>query len=176
MPFQTQITVYPQPLPFFSEETGLPSESGERERQLRGEGEDLHALRAYQVSDDARRIHWKISAKAGEPIVKETAAAGRERLTIVFDTRGADGGAFERAVSAVTYLLCEANQQGIESAMITPDRDFPAASGDDHLHLMLAYLAVVSPSVASVKAPDASRAQGALYHVHAGMFYEERAA
>ena len=47
-------------------------------------GGDLYSLRDYHRDDDARHIHWKISAKVGRPILREYTATGREKTIIFF--------------------------------------------------------------------------------------------
>ena len=57
-----------------------------RSRAARGE-EEFRGLREYRQGDNPRWIHWKTSAKLGQPLVKEYEAVVTERALLVLDTR-----------------------------------------------------------------------------------------
>lgn len=46
---------------------------------------EVHELREYRPGDPLRDIHWKMSAKAGTPIVREAQEAERSRVLISLD-------------------------------------------------------------------------------------------
>ena len=46
-------------------------------------------LRAYQPGDDVRRIHWKVSALQGRPILRATEPESRDELVLLPDLRDA---------------------------------------------------------------------------------------
>lgn len=48
---------------------------------------DERDMRKYMPEDDLRKIHWKLSAKRGELIIREYETAKRARTPIVLDTR-----------------------------------------------------------------------------------------
>lgn len=56
--------------------------SGDNLSKLHGEGYDFSELREYQIGDDIRKINWTISAKLGEPYIKEL-HANRELYIVV---------------------------------------------------------------------------------------------
>ncbi len=91
--------------------------------------EEFASLRPYSVGDDIRRIHWRTTARVGEPVVRQYDQPWQRRSTILLDVRtlaatgpgndstpgkdstpgndstpGSDP-AFERAVSAVASLV-----------------------------------------------------------------------
>jgi len=75
----------PDPLPAFPNGTeghGAPL-------SLRGGGED-YELREYRAGDALRSIHWKLSAKAEEPVVREIQPPRKPRFVLSFDLRGTD--------------------------------------------------------------------------------------
>ena len=87
----------------------LPLISGEIESYFRGRGMDLYALRDYTLTDSARAIHWKASARSETLKVKEFAREDERRLLIIFDTMTDDdrpvvAARFERAVSLCARL------------------------------------------------------------------------
>ncbi len=45
-------------------------------------------LRAYQPGDDVRRVHWKVSALQGHPMLRVTEPVSRDELVLLPDLRG----------------------------------------------------------------------------------------
>lgn len=88
---------------------------GQRPRTQRGEGYDLFGLRDYVPGEDARQIHWKATARAGVPIVRETSAEDA-RSTLLFVEADGDE-EFERAVeqaaAAAEKLLAAGHHVGL---------------------------------------------------------------
>jgi uncharacterized protein (DUF58 family) len=72
-----------------------------------GHGSDLLALRAYELGDSHRLIHWKASARHGSLLVRRMAAEKDAGVSLLFDPaadRWDQGERFEVAVSlAATY-------------------------------------------------------------------------
>lgn len=60
--------------------------AGQNLSRRRGGGQDLYALRDYQLSDDVRHIDWKATARTRKFIVREFTAEDERRVTIIFDT------------------------------------------------------------------------------------------
>lgn len=48
-----------------------------------GQGEEFFGLRDFREGEDARRIHWKSTAKRGKPVVRETELQLHEALEVV---------------------------------------------------------------------------------------------
>jgi len=149
-----EIVVYPKPLAVQVEGRGYSQNWGNADRNARGMGGDLFALREYRHGDDARHIHWKVSAKMRRPILQEFSATGREKGVVVFDNRILRGSSFnekyfEQAVSKVAYLIDLAFREDREMGLWTPDRFFSANCGESHYHDMMCYLAIIQPREAS---------------------------
>jgi len=66
-------------------ETRPPSQQASGHEEFRG-------LREYRPGDNPRWIHWKSSAKLGQPLVKEYEAAIADRAFILLDTRSLANG------------------------------------------------------------------------------------
>lgn len=81
-----EIIVYPKPKPLDDFYHALPMLAGRIQSQARGSGDDLYAIRRYQVSDHMRYIDWKATAKSMQMMVREHTREDEWRLTIVFDT------------------------------------------------------------------------------------------
>jgi hypothetical protein len=56
----------------------------------RGGGGEDYELREYRPGDALRAIHWKLAAKAEEPIVREALEPKEPRFVLSFDLWGAD--------------------------------------------------------------------------------------
>jgi uncharacterized protein (DUF58 family) len=65
--------------------------SEQRTRHRVGHSYDLYGLRPYQPGDDTRRVHWPLTARTGELMVREFRDIGTPAMTIFVehDARGA---------------------------------------------------------------------------------------
>jgi uncharacterized protein (DUF58 family) len=52
---------------------------------FRGRGHELHSLRPYQSSDNARFVDWKVTARTGRLMVREFAREDERRVMLVLD-------------------------------------------------------------------------------------------
>lgn len=110
LPGRTAVVVLPrtyrlEPLP--------PGRGDERESGARPLAtgstvdEELASLRPYVAGDDVRRIHWRTSARIGEPVVRQFDEPRQRRTTILLDSRPSahDDPSFERAVSVAASVV-----------------------------------------------------------------------
>jgi Protein of unknown function DUF58 len=126
----------PQQLPLVR----LPGEwsgSGEtRPRSLAAAGEEDVTVRAYQIGDDMRRVHWRATAHHGTLIVRREEQPWQSRCTVLLDTR-ADGhvgrgaaASFEWAVTAAASISTHLLARGYALRLITGEG--AAVSGTWH--------------------------------------------
>jgi uncharacterized protein (DUF58 family) len=125
-----------------------------RSQSVRGE-EEFRSLREYRYGDNPRWIHWKTSAKLGQPLVKEYEAVVTERAFILLDTRSAANGdePLEKAISFAATLARDLMLRGftVSLAAYAPELVVTAAmKGSAGLHALLDVLARLCP------APDRS--------------------
>ncbi|MCB9713245.1 MAG: DUF58 domain-containing protein [Myxococcales bacterium] len=82
LPVEAAVRVYPRrvPAPARPPEPQLsrPVETG-RQRSRSG---DYHGLRPYREGDEWRRLHWRATARLGQPVVREHEAGGEARLRL----------------------------------------------------------------------------------------------
>jgi uncharacterized protein (DUF58 family) len=110
--------------------------------------EELAALRPYEPGDDVRRIHWRTTARTGEPVVRQFDEPWQRRTTVLVDTRPTahDPASFERAVSAAASVVALAAGRGELVRIVTTggvDTGLVAAAADgDDLFDRLADLRV----------------------------------
>jgi len=80
-----EIVVYPHVEPTEQFYEVLPLLSGEMASHFRGRGHELHSLRAYQSTDNARFVDWKVTARTGRLMVREFAREDERRVMLVLD-------------------------------------------------------------------------------------------
>jgi uncharacterized protein (DUF58 family) len=118
----------------------------------KGRGDELYGVRDYDRSDDSRLINWKLSAKAGRPLVNEYCAPGESRVTVRIGALGSGEEAERRireAGSAFRYYL----DSGAEVRLTTCEGGVEYGKGLLHLDKALRFLA----SMGEGKSPRPSR-------------------
>jgi uncharacterized protein (DUF58 family) len=108
-------------------------------------GEELLHLRPFLAEDDWRLIHWRVTARAGELMVKEQGRALDRPVAVFFDDRGPAGPTFERAIERATALVWQASRDGKRVDLYTFTASFRAL-GRDSLRRAFAFLAEVEPA------------------------------
>jgi uncharacterized protein (DUF58 family) len=114
--------------------------------------EEFAAMRPYTVGDDIRRIHWRTTARVGEPVVRQYDQPWQRRTTVLLDVRraGDDGAAFERAVSVAASVVRTASERHEIVRLVSTDgvdSGFVAAEG--RADELLDRLAAVQPGARS---------------------------
>src|SRR5580704_16442336 len=112
-----EIVVYPHVEPTEQFYEVLPLLSGEMASHFRGRGHELHSLRAYQSTDNARFVDWKVTARTGRLMVREFAREDERRVMLELDpflgpprtdlgplAEAEHSGRFERAVSMAACI------------------------------------------------------------------------
>lgn len=88
-PKPLRITVFPEPLPFqVSAESFLSGfKEGEQQTVNRkgGDPSEVFELREYRTGDDVRSIHWKLSGKLDQLLVKESSDTSHYSTMILLD-------------------------------------------------------------------------------------------
>ncbi|GAB4325277.1 MAG: DUF58 domain-containing protein [Candidatus Sumerlaeia bacterium] len=143
------LLVYPQSIDLSHRVKIAPELVGERESARKGQGSSLYGLRAYTTSDSARAIHWKVSARADELMVREFESEHRRRFILILNNHpsGPDSPAlrerFEKAVILCASLARLLIGRGFQVQLITASGRVPPDSGRAHLDRILRALAIV---------------------------------
>lgn len=130
---------------------GAMLEAQRSEVRLRRQG-DPFGLRDYRPGDDPRRIHHKISAHMGRPMVRECEDALSRRTVLYLDNAltllphegylsCAEG--LEKAVSTAASLAVRLLEQGVDVGMVARSGAVPFGSGGAHLTAVLRFLALL---------------------------------
>jgi uncharacterized protein (DUF58 family) len=159
LPHSRELIVFPSIEPVDSFFEILPLISGEFESYLKGRGMDLYALRDYAVTDSARTIHWKASARAESLKVKEFSREDERRLVLIFDakTNGipmAEPSRFERAVSLCACLARHFFDEGADLSYVREDGTLLEGTTEETLDEIYTELALVETNPAPSRLID----------------------
>ena len=134
-PRPERVLVYPRILPLPPGlEGGRQTPGHTQEKRKRGVGSDFHSLRNYTRADDARRIHWKASARTSSLLLKEYVQDEDQKIQICLSNHLARGaaeqdrpGVDERSsdVSGVADPIREDFERAIESSCRTHTHQIP---------------------------------------------------
>ncbi len=108
----------------------------------KGSGDELYGVREHTSEDDSRLINWKLTAKAGRPLVVEFAAAEDSKVTVRLPAVGAGAEAeaeIEEAASACRFYI----DSGSEVRLVTPAVVVDYGRGLLHLDKILRVLSAV---------------------------------
>jgi len=130
---------------------------------LKGPGSGLYGFREYRHGEEATNISWKLSAKLGRLIVRETEHEERRRVCIIFDNALKDEApaakeAFERAVSNAASLVWYLCRNNYSVKLATREKVVGYGSGPDIMHKMLVTLALIEPAAPDKEGPASGRA------------------
>ena len=117
-----------------------------------GDSEEFIGLREYRPGDPLQRVHWKSTARARTPIVKEFQDEFFERHALILDTSSARGedDAFEEAVAvAASFVYAIDTRECLLDLLFVGGevRTYTAGRGQLQMEHMLEVLAGVRPSV-----------------------------
>jgi uncharacterized protein (DUF58 family) len=115
--------------------------TGVSARGAAGSRGEFRSLRAYRVGDDSRDIHWRSTARLGEPIVREYERDGAETRWICLDLRAERGEAAEVAVEVAASLAAGAVGQQRPFALVAGAEVLESGWGSGHLDRALDILA-----------------------------------
>ncbi|MBI4521570.1 MAG: DUF58 domain-containing protein [Gemmatimonadetes bacterium] len=125
--------------------------SGEYQSVFRGQGLELSHLREYEVGDDVRAIDWNVTARRGQPYVKQFVEERELTAVLVVDVSGSkDFGTGARAnaeialeLAAVLALSANRNNDRVALLLVTDEVELfiPPGTGRSHaLRLLLKLL------------------------------------
>ena len=112
-------------------------------------GEDFYALRAYEVGDDLRRVHWPSTARLDELMIRQNEMPWQARVTVLLDVRrrAHSGESLELAVSAAASIVAACWQRSSLVRLVTTDAvDSGFGAGHAHLEAIMEKLATVGTS------------------------------
>lgn len=108
-------------------------------------GDEFHSLRPYVVGDDLRRVHWPMSARHDDLVVRvdDEPRQGRTTVVLDLDPPGTGPEAFERMVSAAASIAAAHWRTGDMVRLLCSDgRDTGWVAGQAAFEGLLEVLAV----------------------------------
>ncbi|HSU17811.1 DUF58 domain-containing protein [Longimicrobium sp.] len=125
-----------------------PRPAGERVRRAgesfagaAGARGEYRGLRPYRAGDDPRDVHWRTTARRGEPVIREYERDRSRALWICLDLRAEPGGLAESAVEIAASLAGAASRRGEPFALATADARVSPGTGAAQLERVLDALA-----------------------------------
>lgn len=115
---------------------------GQRHAGAAGARGEFRALRPFRPGDDPRDIHWRTTARAGSPILREYERDRARALWLCLDLRAAeDDEGTEILVEATAALAAAAARRGDAFGLAAGDARLPPANGSGQLERVLDALA-----------------------------------
>jgi len=102
---------------------------------------DFRALRPYRPGDDPRDVHWRTTARAGEPVVREFERDRSRALWLCLELCAPEGEAAEEAVETAASLAAGAMRRGEPFGLATGDARVAPGTGAPQLDRVLEALA-----------------------------------
>lgn len=150
---KAKLLVFPRPVQVETDKVGLERNKWAKTSTKKGEGEGLFGIRDYEEGDNPRKIHWKVSAKAGKLMMKETEAMETPKVSILLDVSGyferKNENSLERAIRKCAWLAKNYIEKDFLVRLILPGEDTYYGSGLAHLKRILTSLALFEPSRSS---------------------------
>jgi len=114
---------------------------GERPAGAGGPRGEFRALRPFRPGDDPRDVHWRTTARAGAPVVREYERDRTRALWICLELRAPDGDDAEAAIETAAALAAAAVHRGDAFALATADARVSPGDGPGQLERVLDVLA-----------------------------------
>lgn len=135
----TILTVFPKPLAGGYPASGDDApRAGSLLRRERGQDGELERIDLYTGAEPLRMIHWKLSARSADFLVK---GFGRQTATpLTIDVEAIQGQGVEERVSRAAWLVRRWVRER-PVGLVLGDRVIPAGSGRQHGRLLLVELA-----------------------------------
>jgi uncharacterized protein (DUF58 family) len=110
---------------------------------------DFYGLREFRTGDDPRDIHWRMSARRGRFLIRETEdESSRSVLVVLEDEAGSGEAGFEAAVSLAASIAVQLIKRGFQVALTAGGAYLPPAGGAVQARQVLEALALVQAGTA----------------------------
>ncbi len=128
------------------EHVGSARGGGESLAGPAGQGAGVSGLREFAFGDSVRRIHWPVSIRCGELLVRRVESEHEAEIEVRLNTRGAQAGeGFEQRVSWAASEVVAHLDAAHRVALRTDAAYLVADRGPVHRTRLLAFLARVQP-------------------------------
>jgi len=131
-------------LPFV--DTTTSRETATRTEPRRGHGREYLSVREYRPGDPMRHVHWGLTARHGELMVREFEQERTPRLAIWLDTEPDDVGALDRCCTVAASIVDSATATGAGVRLSAAGEDGPALVARTHHLEYHRWLARLTPT------------------------------
>ncbi len=157
-PLAESLLVYPGRVPVRAAEVEHLARGEERPTRRRGPGSEVAGVRGYRAGDEARDVHWRKSASAGELVVRERERDARATLVLDLDNRRRDDDpawdeTFERRIAEVASLAEVALERSVGVEVRTASGSSPRIRACDPIDPLLRFLALLEEAPPGAAAP-----------------------
>ena len=120
-----RLTILPDLYPMEADMTARPAYADDGTSNRRGEDRsEVYQLREYRPGDDIRQIHWKLSSKLDELILKEASQPESRSLLVFWDKRpGGNPQQMDALAEVVSSAGMALLQSGVPYTLCWTDRD-----------------------------------------------------
>lgn len=121
---------------------------GSVSRRWERDGDEYFGLREYVPGDDPRMVSWRVSARAGQLIVREMDPGTARAVVVELDPRvpeSWDEDGFEESVDLAASIAAMFLEAEHKVALSLPGHDVKMGLGQAHLRSILKALAFVEP-------------------------------
>ncbi|MBI1821750.1 MAG: DUF58 domain-containing protein [Nitrospirae bacterium] len=148
----TQLVVFPRTFRVSSPGKEFANRRGAPMVLRKGQSSSLHQVRSYLPGDDARFIHWKISAKKNKLMVREY--EDEEEKEIAIRLSNTLGGLpskevldrFEKGIELAASFSRHYIERGYQVSLFSDQNRLPPGKGSFHLKEILTFLAFLKIS------------------------------
>ncbi len=163
-PDEEELIVFPELAPLPERMTReLAALGHEQSAARKGQGTDLHNLRAYRPGDDSRTIHWRTTARLAQVTVKETEAEDQQKVMLIVPTvcpqpssRERDA-AFEEALSLAASLIEHFDGAGYAVGLTVGTLAIPPDAGQGQRDALFRALALCTPDYLGAATDEQAR-------------------
>jgi len=145
-PLPGEVVVLPRTAPQEVDRDKISSLGRERPLARPGRGDELFGFRPYTRGDPVKKIHWKTSARAGEPMIRVDEAEIEKRIRIILEADGerreTEDPLLEDRVVKAASMAAAAMEEGWQVRMEAGGRGVEFGIGPGHLHEVLVFLAL----------------------------------
>lgn len=145
-----RLLILPQIIPVDHIMLEARSELGDFDSHRKGIGSGLYGFREYTAEQSAKDIHWKVSARRGELMVREYESEERRRACVTLDNRIPDGPVpesisedFEKAVVLAASVIDWLIRRDHEVELRTASGTVGFGGGPTHITRCLRALALL---------------------------------
>jgi len=127
----------------------------------RGQGPEYLGVREFRPGDPIRQVHWRLTARHGELVVRDLEEHRVPRLAIWIDTGSGDD-ALDEACSAAASIVSSASATGVGVRLAAATADGPAVVSRASSLVLHRWLARLRPADVSAETAIGWLAEGAL--------------